>query len=89
MFQWTVCPEGYKLQPGDLPGTGDAGKPSKQKKISGCSRKCNDEEKCCSFEHSPSIWGCHLNKDCSPTEPIYRDWNFCTKGNIAHKDQTH
>ena len=85
-----VCPDGYKLQPGDIPGSGQiGGNPSIETDVLGCSIRCNELASCCSFEYSPTEKYCNLNKDCSPTESVQKDYAFCTKGNIAHRIQTY
>ena len=55
--------------------------------ILGCSIRCNEEASCCSFEYSPTENYCNLNKDCLPTVAVHKDYAFCTKGNIAHRNQ--
>ena len=84
-FYCLDCPEGYNLQPGDIPGWGQIGKnPSTETDVSGCSKRCNEEASCCSFEYSPTEHKCNLNKDCAPSQNKYKDYAFCTKGNTAH-----
>ena len=48
--------------------------------VYGCSKRCNDEPKCCSFEYSQTEKICNLNKDCAPTSLQFKDYKFCVKG---------
>ena len=48
--------------------------------VSGCSKRCKDEPKCCSFEYSTTEKKCVLNRDCDPTSGVYKDYMFCSRG---------
>ena len=77
-----VCPAGFVLIPGDLPGMGQIeSNPSIEESVLDCSDKCNDETNCCSFEYSGTEKKCNLNSDCQPTQAVYKDYSFCSKGN--------
>jgi hypothetical protein len=76
------CPVGYELNPGDIPGWGQVGtNPSIETSIIGCSQRCDNQSKCCSFEYSQTEQYCSLNSDCKPADPVYKDYAFCSKGN--------
>lgn len=74
-----ICPLGYKSKEGDLPGWGTDLGGALRLTREDCARKCSDEEKCLSFEHSYTEEKCNLNKESEPTEGPYNDYAFCTK----------
>jgi len=77
-----VCPLGYELTPGDVPGRGDSIKSGGYDNINlidDCKDLCNSNALCCSFEWSPTEKSCHLNKECLPTKGWYKDYLFCHK----------
>ena len=78
---FSVCPAGFVFLPGDIPGWGQIGSnPSTEATISDCSDRCNSEPNCCSFEYSATEKKCNLNRDCQPTQDVYKDYSFCSKG---------
>ena len=76
------------LYPGDIPGVGQIGSnPSIEESVLDCSERCIEETNCCSFEYSSTEKKCNLNIDCQPTtEAVYKDYSFCSKGNLAEKE---
>ena len=86
---FSACPAGFVLLPGDIDGWGQIGNnPSSEATISDCSDRCNMynvlyiEPHCCSFEYSATEKKCNLNRDCQPTQGVYKDYSFCSKGNF-------
>ena len=70
------------LIPGDIPGVGQIGSnPSIEESILDCSDRCIGETNCCSFEYSATEKKCNLNSDCQPSQAVYKDYSFCSKGN--------
>ena len=77
------CPAGFLLRPGDIPGRGQIGNnPSTEATISDCSNRCNSQPNCFSFEYSATEKKCNLNRDYLPTQDVYKDYSFCSKGNF-------
>ena len=70
---------GYVLNAGDIGGTGQIGQYT-ENSISGCAARCDGIPECCSFEYSTTENKCNLNRDCSPTSGVYKDYYFCVKG---------
>ena len=82
----SVCKEGFKLIPGDVPGRGEFGANGKFSNISDtdeCGARCLANLWCKSYEYSATEKCCNLNRKAEPTDPkIYKDYSFCSlKGN--------
>ena len=82
----SVCKDGFKLIPGDVPGRGEFGSNGKFSNISGtdqCGTLCLANLWCKSYEYSATEKCCNLNRKAEPTDPrIYKDYSFCSlKGN--------
>ena len=78
------CPDGYDLSPGDIPGFGTlfGTKEENVATVADCGDKCDSHSDCWSIEYSASRKICNLNKERLPTAEAYRDFIFCSKGNI-------
>ena len=82
----SVCKDGFKLIPGDVPGRGEFGSNGKFSNISDtdqCGTLCLANLWCKSYEYSATEKCCNLNRKAEPTDPkIYKDYSFCSlKGN--------
>ena len=73
-----MCPTGYVFIPGDVPGRGL--KSQIVRGLKECQALCDDDNRCLSFEWSPSTRRCNVNKESKPTDDAFRDYIFCRKG---------
>ena len=78
----SVCKDGFKLIPGDVPGRGEFGSKGKFSNISDtdqCGTLCLANLWCKSYEYSATEKCCNLNRKAEPTDPnIYKDYSFCS-----------
>ena len=75
----SVCPQAYTPEPGNVVGVGKLGYFSPVANIDLCARNCEDNNKCCSFEYSPSRMTCNLNSECGPTADGIEGQIFCVR----------
>ena len=78
-----ACGPGFKLEPGDIPGWGQAGSFSNIADTEACGEACQDVSRCRSYEYSATEKKCNLNTDASPTAGVYRDYAFCVMENFS------
>ena len=78
-----ACGPGFKLEPGDIPGWGQAGSFSNLADTEACGEACQDVSRCRSYEYSATEKKCNLNTDASPTAGVYRDYAFCVMENFS------
>ena len=78
----SVCKDGFKLIPGDVPGRGEFGSNGKFSNISDtdqCGTLCLANLWCKSYEYSATEKCCNLNRKAEPTDSnIYKDYSFCS-----------
>ena len=72
------CPEGYTLKPGDVPGWGTISGRHSAATVEDCTAICDQNDRCCSVEWSPTEKLCNLNKECKPTARLYKDYLLCS-----------
>ena len=77
------CPDGYRPRPGNKPGQAKYGW---EADISICGSECDKQKNCLSFEHFKNDTKC-LFYDDKTIRPPSKNIAFCTKGNIAHRNQ--
>jgi len=81
-----VCPVGYVLKQGDVPGGDNFGRQFENKKdsIQECRADCDARQLCMSFEYSTIKKQCYLNAVSVPTSPNqFGDFTFCSKVDIT------
>ena len=78
-----ACSPGFELEPGDIPGWGQAGSFSNIADTEACGEACQDVSRCRSYEYSATEKKCNLNTDASPTAGVYRDYAFCVMENFS------
>ena len=74
------CPEGYTLKAGDVPGWGTISGRHRAATVEDCTAICDQNDRCCSVEWSPTEKYCNLNKECKPTARLYKDYLLCSNG---------
>ena len=75
-----ACPASYFYNAGDVQGSGSIRSISSVSTISYCAGYCDTDSTCSSFEYSPREHLCNLNSEVQPDAAVYRDQDFCVKG---------
>ena len=71
------CPKGYILKPGDVPGWGTISGRHSTATVEDCTALCDQNDRCCSIEWSPTEKLCNLNKECGPSQGLFKDYLLC------------
>ena len=86
-FSARQCFGGFKRVAGGIPGNGQL-KGNVDTDEIGCAYLCQNDQTCCSYEHSPTMNLCNLHKDCKSKGKNKDDYKLCVKGKKLEANQT-